>query len=949
MATSWPQSLKDWVATQLKQMNSLNKSEADAEMKALISEAYTNQTLWTTDWAGVQLKALQPKTATKRKSHPDLVAAQKKLKKATISTSTESENRLEKRKRRFEREHEIERQKASGTYSVPSFTHHSQSPTGFDTARDNTPTYTPMAYRSAGAISKRKYANVASEDSGDADPNVIDWDRFTIVGTSQDLFKPYLRLTSAPDPATIRPLEVLQRTLGELKNKWKVNSDYRWTCDQFKSLRQDLTVQRIKNAFTVQVYEIHARMALEAADVVEFNQCQSNLRLLYEAGIPGHANEFLAYRILYLNYTKNRSEINLLLAQLNPETKSTEFVRHALDVQAALLANNYHKFFDLYLKAPNMGGYIMDHMLPRERMSALITMTKAYLHLPLSFLASELAFDGTADVDRFLSSHSIATYATGQPNAAGEKRLDCRAVHARVVACYEEKYRKVAICGPAARGLTLHDHSIPKVSRQARSGLARRLSTTTTSSLPPSCLTKITIITNLNTAAHHLVRDTILLKDLHPVAKAATIPTSRRPKEAIHNREAIILSPRRILSMCSNSPRRIVEEEEEHAWHAWPVLACVAAPKIFAIAYFNLVFWSDCIFPVYCHSTLSKSTTASYFVCTDLIEIQPNEAEQVCASTICLLGRLSMPDVLLRLAAPEPRRAHFASTSSTQATFFSSRATAVAATVASVGSIAWYTHLYGQLPFVGELSANSPAENGLHPASYPWSHKGWLDSFDHASIRRGYQVYREVCAACHSLDRIAWRNLVGVSHTVDEVKAMAEEVEYEDGPNDAGEMFQRPGKLADYMPAPYPNEEAARAGNAGALPPDLSLIIKARHGGADYVYSLLTGYVDPPAGVEVREGLNYNPYFPGGAIAMARVLFDGLVEYDDGTPATTSQMAKDVVTFLSWAAEPEHDERKKMGLQAVILLSSMLAISVYIKRFKWSVIKTRKILYNPPK
>ncbi|KAF8757558.1 SAC3/GANP family [Rhizoctonia solani] len=366
MATSWPQSLKDWVATQLKQMNSLNKSEADAEMKALISEAYTNQTLWTTDWAGVQLKALQPKTATKRKSHPDLVATQKKLKKATISTSTESENRLEKRKRRFEREHEIERQKASGTYSVPSFTHHSQSPTGFDTARDNT--------------------------------------RLTLR---------WHIARRAPDPATIRPLEV----------------------------------QRIKNAFTVQVYEIHARMALEAADVVEFNQCQSNLRLLYEAGIPGHANEFLAYRILYLNYTKNRSEINLLLAQLNPETKSTEFVRHALDVQAALLANNYHKFFDLYLKAPNMGGYIMDHMLPRERMSALITMTKAYLHLPLSFLASELAFDGTADVDRFLSSHSIATYATGQPNAAGEKRLDCRAVHARVVACYEEKYRKVAIVG----------------------------------------------------------------------------------------------------------------------------------------------------------------------------------------------------------------------------------------------------------------------------------------------------------------------------------------------------------------------------------------------------------------------------------------------------------------------------------------------------------------------
>lgn len=215
-------------------------------------------------------------------------------------------------------------------------------------------------------------------------------------------------------------------------------------------------------------------------------------------------------------------------------------------------------------------------------------------------------------------------------------------------------------------------------------------------------------------------------------------------------------------------------------------------------------------------------------------------------------------------------------------------------------------------------------------------------------IRRGYQVYREVCAACHSLDRIAWRNLVGVSHNVTEAKAAAEEFEYEDGPNSEGEMFQRPGKLADYMPRPYANDDAARAGNAGALPPDLSLMTKARHGGIDYVYALLTGYVDPPAGVEVREGLNYNPYFPGGAIAMARVLYDGLVEYDDGTPATTSQMAKDVSTFLNWAAEPEHDERKKMGMQSVIILSSLFALSIWVKKFKWTPIKTRKITYNPP-
>jgi len=278
-----------------------------------------------------------------------------------------------------------------------------------------------------------------------------------------------------------------------------------------------------------------------------------------------------------------------------------------------------------------------------------------------------------------------------------------------------------------------------------------------------------------------------------------------------------------------------------------------------------------------------------------------------------------------------------------------SRTALFSSSLVCAGTLGWYTHLYGLPSILPEASANTAAEEGLHPTQYPWAHKGPFETYDHAAIRRGYQVYREVCSACHSLNRIAWRNLVGVSHTVDEVKAMAEEVEYTDGPNDEGEMFQRPGKLADYMPPPYPNEEAARAGNGGGLPPDLSLMSKARHGGADYIYSLLTGYVDPPAGVKVPEGMNYNPYFPGGGIAMARVLFDGLVEYDDKTPATASQMAKDVTTFLAWSAEPELDERKKMGMQAVIILSAMFAISIYVKKFKWAPIKNRKIVYNPPK
>ena len=166
-----------------------------------------------------------------------------------------------------------------------------------------------------------------------------------------------------------------------------------------------------------------------------------------------------------------------------------------------------------------------------------------------------------------------------------------------------------------------------------------------------------------------------------------------------------------------------------------------------------------------------------------------------------------------------------------------------------------------------------------------------------------------------------------------------------DGPDDTGEMFDRPGKLSDRLPAPYANEEGARYANNGAYPPDLSLITKARHDGQNYVFSLLLGYREPPAGVSVREGLHYNPYFPGGAIAMPKMLVDGGVEYDDGTPATETQMAKDVTTFLTWAAEPEHDQRKKMGMQWFTAMVAMAAAAGYYKRMRWAPLKTRKVSY----
>lgn len=269
----------------------------------------------------------------------------------------------------------------------------------------------------------------------------------------------------------------------------------------------------------------------------------------------------------------------------------------------------------------------------------------------------------------------------------------------------------------------------------------------------------------------------------------------------------------------------------------------------------------------------------------------------------------------------------------------------LATSTLTAGLSAYYANLY-----MTPAEAVTAAEHGLHTPDYPFPQtQGLASSFDHQSIRRGYQVYREVCSTCHSLNFVTWRQLVGVSHTSSEVREMAAEFEYDDEPDDEGNPRKRPGKLADTMPAPYPNEQAARAANQGALPPDLSLMTRARHNGLNYVFSLLTGYPDePPAGVQLAPGSNYNPYFPGGGIGMGRVLFDELVEYEDGTPATTSQMAKDVATFLNWSASPELDDRKRMGLKALIITGSLTAIALAVKRYKWANIWTRKVVWKGP-
>lgn len=237
-------------------------------------------------------------------------------------------------------------------------------------------------------------------------------------------------------------------------------------------------------------------------------------------------------------------------------------------------------------------------------------------------------------------------------------------------------------------------------------------------------------------------------------------------------------------------------------------------------------------------------------------------------------------------------------------------------------------------------------EDCIPSLDYGWTQQGLYSSMDYASVRRGFQVYRQVCAACHSMKYLAFRELVGVTHTEEGAKAVAKSYDIQDGPDDTGEMFTRPGKLFDYFPSPYANEEQGRAANNGAYPPDLSLMALARHAGKDYIVSLLTGYVDAPAGKPMLPGLHYNPYFSGGAIAMPKPLNDGQIEYEDGTPATLSQMAYDVANFLDWGASPEADERKKNGLQLAIMLFAGMLLAGYAKRVKWSPIKSRRVTYT---
>ncbi len=241
--------------------------------------------------------------------------------------------------------------------------------------------------------------------------------------------------------------------------------------------------------------------------------------------------------------------------------------------------------------------------------------------------------------------------------------------------------------------------------------------------------------------------------------------------------------------------------------------------------------------------------------------------------------------------------------------------------------------------FLFAATPSHASESNIVLPKNNWSFDGPFGTYDRAAAQRGFQVYKEVCAACHSLSLVAYRNLADLGYNEAEIKAIAAQATVKDGPNDEGDMFERPGRPSDKFVSPYANKQSARAANNGAAPPDLSLITKSRVGGADYLHALLIGYEPAPADFKLSPGMHYNKYFAGHQIAMPAPLSEGQVTYADGTKASVDQMSQDVATFLTWAAEPEMEHRKRTGVRVLAFLAVLAGLFYMSKRKLWSAVK----------
>jgi hypothetical protein len=384
----WPESVRRYVQRSFLPQNdepSVTRAEIETKLKATIGAAKENGTLHTTDWDAMPLPQILVK-AERQSASPYATSLNIRKRKSTDLSSDDM--------------------------SSPAWSTNTRSSLGdrvtyaSSDKRGGQDDFNPKSSKFQKEANKRKKRFEDEYKAANVSPSSPPPASGPVVGTNETLEKKYLRLTAPPVPSNVRPERVLRQTLELLKKKWRKESNYSYICDQFKSMRQDLTVQHIKNDFTVSVYEIHARIALEKGDIGEYNQCQTQLRSLYMLGLKGYPIEFKAYRILYFIHTANRSGMNDAIADLTTAEKEEQPIKHALAVRSALALGNYHKFFQLYLDTPNMGAYLMDMFVVRERLAALGNICKAYKPaVKLRFITEELGFESDADAAQFIIDH----------------------------------------------------------------------------------------------------------------------------------------------------------------------------------------------------------------------------------------------------------------------------------------------------------------------------------------------------------------------------------------------------------------------------------------------------------------------------------------------------------------------------------------------------------------
>jgi hypothetical protein len=354
----WPESVRNYVQRSFLPRNddpAVSRAEIEVKLKNTIGSAKENGTLYTIDWDAMPL----PQALIKAERAEDLKHA------ASISHIS-----LNPKKRKSSDFDDTPWRSTNSRSSLEDrITHPSPEKRSMDEPLPKSSKFHKEANKR-----KRRFENEYKVLRSPSPPPPSSG---PIVGTCEVLEKKYLRLTAPPVPSKVRPEHILRQTLDLLKKKWKKESNYSYICDQFKSMRQDLTVQHLKNEFTVSVYEIHARIALEKGDIGEYNQCQTQLRSLYALGLKGNPIEFKAYRILYFIHTANRTGLNDTLADLTAAEKEERAIKHALEVRSSLALGNYHKFFQLYLDTPNMGAYLMDMFVVRERLAAMCNFCKA--------------------------------------------------------------------------------------------------------------------------------------------------------------------------------------------------------------------------------------------------------------------------------------------------------------------------------------------------------------------------------------------------------------------------------------------------------------------------------------------------------------------------------------------------------------------------------------------